>query len=162
MEVLQEWSCDRGVGDICPDHYRDIWHLRPVSADMLSYLASDVEISCPGLLANSTPRNGPNGGTTCVPGGWQTHVPCTGPRESNCRVPDVPQPWAFATGISHYAAYYVLESSHSLGYPPCGNAVRSGGLRIGFGSRILQLPRDHPEVCNYGRNYQLVTAAGPR
>ena len=75
MEVLQEWSCDQGVGDICPDHYRDIWHLRPVSADMLSYLASDVEISRPGLLANSTPRNGPNGGTTCVPGGWQTHVP---------------------------------------------------------------------------------------
>ena len=118
-----------------------------MSADKLSYLAADVEISRPGLLANSTSRNGPNGGTTCVPGGWQTHVPCTGPRESNCRVPDVPQPWAFATGISHYAAYYVLESSHSLGCPPCGNAVRSGGLRIGFGSRILQLPWDHPRCA---------------
>ena len=28
---------------------------------MLSYLAADVEISRPGLLANSTSRNGPNG-----------------------------------------------------------------------------------------------------
>ena len=109
---------------------------------MLSYLAADVEISRPGLLANSTSRNGPNGPLLCPR--WQ---PCTGPRESNCRVPDVPQPWAFATGISHYAAYYVLESSHSLGCPPCGNAVRSGGLRIGFGSRILQLPWDHPRCA---------------
>ena len=43
----------------CPNHYPDIWHL--LSADMLSYLAADVEISRPGLLANSTSRNGPNG-----------------------------------------------------------------------------------------------------
>ena len=105
--VLREWSCDQG-GDICPNHYRDIWHLRPLSADMLSYLGADVEISCPGVLANSTSRNGPMDHSCSR---WN---PCTtGPREANCWVPHVPQPWAFATGFSHYARHYVRGSNWS-------------------------------------------------
>ena len=85
-------------------HYRDIWHL--LSADILSYLGADVEISCPGLLANSTSRNG--GMDHSCPE-RQDHVPPLRPtKEANCQVPRVPQPPAVATRISHYASNYVL------------------------------------------------------
>ena len=86
-------------------HYRDIWHL--LSADMLSYLGADVEISCPGLLANSTSRNGRNG--PLLSRARQDHVPPLRlTEEANCQVPRVPQPPAVATRISHYASNYVL------------------------------------------------------
>ena len=54
-----DWDSGNGVVTAeteIQSHYRDIWHL--LSSDMLSYLGADVEISCPGLLANSTSRNG--------------------------------------------------------------------------------------------------------
>ena len=85
-------------------HYRDIWHL--LSADMLSYLGADVEISCPGLLANSTSRNG-RMDRSCPE--QQDHVPPLRRTEkANCQVPHVPEPPAVATRISHYASNYVL------------------------------------------------------
>ena len=107
--LTHTWTLDSGNGVVTAEteiqsHYRDIWHL--LSADMLSYLGADVEISCPGLLANSTSRNG-RMDRSCPE--QQDHLPPPYPtEEANCRVPHVPQPPAVATGISHYASNYVL------------------------------------------------------
>ena len=135
--VLREWSCDQG-GDICPNHYRDIWHLRPLSADMLSYLGADVEISCPGVLANSTSRNGPMDHSCSR---WNHRSQRGKLLGSSCPT---------ALGICHWI--FPLCQTLCPGLELVYSVLLVGTRvirRIRFGSWIPQLPWDHPNVFNY-------------
>ena len=129
-------------------HYRDIWHL--VSADMLSYLGADVEISCPGLLANSTSRNGRNGPLLSRAAGPRT----TTASHRRGKLSGSSCPTAAGSSHQNFPLCLKLCPRSSLGCPPCEN---QGVIRIRFGSWIPLLPADHPDACNYRRNYRLDT-----